>query len=33
MEEKLMTEGYSKGTIAYLKDSKCSYSIIDEKTG
>lgn len=30
---KLLDDGYSKGTIAYLKDSKCSYIIIDEKTG
>ena len=30
---KMLDEGYSKGTVAYLKDSKCSYIIIDEKTG
>lgn len=34
MESKnLSTEGYSLGTIAYTKDSKCNYIIVDEKSG
>ena len=33
MNEKLINEGYSVGTITYLANSKCSYIIIDEKTG
>jgi hypothetical protein len=33
MESKLINEGYLVGTIKYIKDNKCSYIIIDEKTG
>jgi len=29
----LLNEGYAMGTIKYLKNSKCSYIIIDEKSG
>lgn len=34
MESKdLSSEGYSLGTVTYTKDSKCSYIIVDEKSG
>ena len=33
METNLINEGYSKGTISFIKESKCSYIIIDEASG
>ena len=32
MESQLINEGYSVGTMKYIKNSKCSYIIVDEKT-
>jgi len=32
-ETNLLNEGFSIGTVTYLKDSKCSYIIVDKKSG
>jgi hypothetical protein len=33
MDTTLQNEGYSLATVMYVKDSNCSYIIVDEKTG
>ena len=32
MQEQLISEGYSPGTVKLLKNSECTYIIVDEKT-
>lgn len=33
MEQDLMSQGYSKGMLTTNKDSKCTFVLVDEKTG
>lgn len=33
MDSKMETEGFSLGTVMYIKNSECPYIIVDEKSG
>ena len=33
MDTKMESEGFSKGTVMYLKNSNCPYIIVDDKSG